>query len=419
MQSDMHYECNYVLARLAGLPENVAYMVGNSGQFVDDNICKESPFNLEEENVLRLKDGCSIHRVATAHHPKQVAENASPDEQVRIWVPFHFYPGGQGDSIHQKLICTTDSENINSAIDHHLAMAHYSFSPYLMGITAHVYGDTFSHYGFVGIAHGINQIAPENLGVVNEAYINANWEGKETKDEGTNYIRRRLGEFMKKAQEEADRLKEEIEINFAGKALSMFGDHASLGHAFASTYPDRPYMHWSIKWEHPELRNDQLMLADRENPVTFLDGVEKIYGVFVRYRNALENARQQGGLGRWGEFAPKSELAKAASFASLKSGIDEVLKAPGAKAYRCQKWEEFAREAFVANNIPLQPNGNAIPEYAGDNWNESWKNLKAREEECDVTDLAGNHAWQFYRAASVHRNYTLRILLPDQGIVLR
>ena len=325
MQSDMHYDCNYVLARLAGLPENISRMIANSGQFVDDNNCKESEYDFIPDNVLILNDRGRIRRVATAHHPKEL-ENLNFEDQVHVWVPFHFYPGGDGDNIRQRLICTTDSENINKAINHHLDLYEQSFSPYLMGIIAHVYGDTFSHYGFSGIGDEINKTQEDGIKIMNEPYIDKHWEGE---GKGLEYIWGKFDKFMERnAEKEKKIIKEEEEHifkNLIGKIkdeitskmkseasaaalrkVTELTDAASLGHAFAATFPDRPYMHWTIKWENEGLRKTtpSLMLTDRNNPKTFLEATEKIYDMFRKYRNYLEAERAENNFANWGKGAP-------------------------------------------------------------------------------------------------------------------
>ena len=409
MQKDMHYDCNYVLARLAGLPQGIALAIANSGQFVDDNTCKESLLQPEQDSVLELADGSFIRRVATAHHPISVPENIDYEDQVQVWVPFHFYPGGQGTTIQQKLICVTDSDNINEAIDNHLSLARRSFSPYLMGITAHVYGDTFSHYGFCGISHEINEIGLDEITIDNEDYIKANWSSDKNND-AMEYIKGKYGKAMEKAKEKGIKIAKGKLGQLVKQASSMFGDPASLGHAFAATYPDRPYMEWTINWAKQDLRTDGLLLAKRNNPETFLLGAEKIHAMFVRYGEELKQTIAAGGLVGWGSSAPALDsFSPAKNFAEVKDKIDAVLRAPGDKAFRCQKWNAFAQEVL----------GEAIPEYEGEAWNSSWKEFAEAPEPKEAKDLQGVHIWQFYRAASVHRNFTLRVLLPEQDIVLR
>ncbi len=409
MQKDMHYDCNYVLARLAGLPVDIATAIANSGQFVDDNTCKESLLKLEQNSVLELADGSFIRRVATAHHPIDVKENISYENQVQVWVPFHFYPGGKGETIQQKLICVTDGANINEAIDNHLTLAHRSFSPYLMGITAHVYGDTFSHYGFCGISHEINEIGLDEITIDNEDYIKANWTSDKTND-AMEYIKGKYGRAFEKAKEKGKRIAEGRIGKLAKKASSMFGDPASLGHAFAATYPDRPYMEWTINWSRPDQRTADLMLDKRNNPETFLAGAEKIHEMFMRYAAELKQAEANNKFIGWGDKTPATaSFPPAHSFAEVKDKIDAVLRAPGDKAFRCEKWNEFSQEVL----------GEPIPAYQGEAWNHSWKELSESSEPKQAKDLQGAHIWQFYRAASVHRNFTLRVLLPDQDIILR
>ena len=52
-----------------------------------------------------------------------------------------------------------------------------------------------------------------------------------------------------------------------------------------------------------------------------------------------------------------------------------------------------------------------IPEYNGHAWTGQWEELDGKEDNEAAMDLP---VWLFYRAASLHRTYVLRDLLPKQ-----
>ena len=56
-----------------------------------------------------------------------------------------------------------------------------------------------------------------------------------------------------------------------------------------------------------------------------------------------------------------------------------------------------------------------ISEYDGHAWNAQWDQLDGAEDYRDAMDLP---VWQFYRAASLHRTYVLRDLLPKYGVIV-
>ncbi|MDA8001625.1 MAG: hypothetical protein MPK06_01905 [Alphaproteobacteria bacterium] len=399
MQIDMHYYCTYFLARTAGLPPEIASSIANSSQFVDDNT---------GDGELEFSDGSTIHSVATAHHPSQVIANSDHDDQIRIWVPFHFYPGGEGGegsegSLTQMLICIKDGKLINEAIDDHLSLAGRSFSPYLMGVVAHVYADTFSHYGFSGVGSRRNLIAGD-MTIVNEDRIKGSWNGSQEDDSGVDYITDKLKNFFNKT-------KERSVPNF----FRLMPERGSLGHGSVATYPDRPYLHWRHNWGSDNPRTDagrfkgENKTLDRNNPETFLEGTERLHEVFIRYRDELAKA----GLDGWSNDNMPAPL----EYGVLRGAIKEVLEDPGDKEYRSKCWENLAKSIFPAYGLEYDGDV-AIPPYRGEEWNEAWARLKENENRCTRKDLKGLDVWQFHRAASVHRNYTLRQLLPEYNVVL-
>ena len=56
-----------------------------------------------------------------------------------------------------------------------------------------------------------------------------------------------------------------------------------------------------------------------------------------------------------------------------------------------------------------------IPEYEGDTWNEQWDGLNDSE---DYRAAMDSPIWRFYQAASLHRTYVLRDLLPKHGLIV-
>ena len=100
MQLDMHYYGTYALARAAGLTPKACQIIATAAQFVDDNAAS---YHIE------FQDGGRIDSQATAHHPSSVARNLDPADQRRVWVPFHFLPGNDGQTFPERLLCRKDS----------------------------------------------------------------------------------------------------------------------------------------------------------------------------------------------------------------------------------------------------------------------------------------------------------------------
>ena len=148
MQIDMHYYATYTLARAAGIEPDDARIIATSAQFVDDNVAGSH---------VDFRDGSRIDQEATAHHPIDLS-NRDGRDQRRVWAPFHFIPGNVGDGYTERLKCRMDSLIVRELRDHNLTYADRDFALHLLGITAHVYADTFSHYGFSGVSSRGNRV---------------------------------------------------------------------------------------------------------------------------------------------------------------------------------------------------------------------------------------------------------------------
>ena len=90
MQKDMHYFGVYALARAAGMRDDAAEIVATASEYVDDAIWDKEVF---------LEDGRSILAELTAHKLLNL-KNADAEDQRKVWLPFHFLPGGRGSHHH-------------------------------------------------------------------------------------------------------------------------------------------------------------------------------------------------------------------------------------------------------------------------------------------------------------------------------
>ena len=225
MQSDIHFYGTYVLSRAAGIPREDAHTIAYASQFVDDSTGKSSEAH---------PDGGLLVGIATAHHEFQCLRNGEmePDEQRRVRVPFHFLPGGKGETLEERLLCVKDSKIAREMIEHHIeaALRCPSFRMELLGIAAHVYMDTFSHYGFSGVGSKYNAIKWESVALTG--------------------------------------------VRDLQKAFAL--DTAEcLGNAGVPNYPDRPFLHWRFTFKKDRPNNGAH--AVRNNPLTYLESCEKMH----------------------------------------------------------------------------------------------------------------------------------------------
>jgi len=364
MQTDMHYYGTYAMARLAGFTISDAETIAYSAQYVDDSTSNDSD---EHE------DGGLIYGVATAHHNSEVIKNRLIDkkEQKQVWVPFHFLPGGQGDSVSEKLVCREDSEIAQEMFKNHIRHAVNSkYELQLIGIASHVYADTFSHYGFSGISSSKNKIKAGSIELIDV-------ENKEMEA----FLTTKFGRFMKKF---APSMIMDNWRSFAGS----FAEKASgaLGHGAVETYPDRPFLHWSFNYESGGI-------SDRDNPKTFLNGCEKLYNLFVEFGQARDPAH-----------TPLKE------FAGVKGVIEGILRSEKVMDDRISCWCEAINTNVLFNSEP-----NEALSYNKKIWERQKSDFPTLEESSEAAEL---DVYKFHQAAIYHRYFVLKNLLPKHGIVV-
>ena len=360
MQKDMHYYGTYAMARAAGLKPQVCKTIATCAQFVDDNAA-----NIH----IDFLDGGKIYAQPTAHHLASVS-NIDPEDQRRVWVPFHFLPGNQGNSFSGRLRCVMDSKIATDMIDHHLNYADHNFGIHLIGITAHVYADTFSHYGFSGVGSRRNKVINDSI----------RYEGDLDPDI-RDYIDGKAKEFYKKYR---------TEIGFIANMKSWIAETLSgaLGHGAVATYPDRPYLVWSFIYESS--KRERVM---RNNPEAFIGGCQALHDMFVRF-----GKRNHGLMD-----------AKAVAFSKIRKTVKEIISCQGSKEKRINCWRQEFKAGTLGNS------GYHIPIYNPEPWLKRAAKLNGKE---NSTEALATDIYRFYQAASLHRNYIRRDLLPSHGIVV-
>lgn len=363
MQIDSHYHATYVLARAAGLHPDVAQTIATCAQFVDDNVAQTS---------IELRDGSRADVEATAHHPVD-RENLEPQDQRQVWVPFHFLPGNEGDSFTERLKCRKDSAIAREMVAHHLELADKPYAAALLGIAAHVYADTFSHYGFAGVSSRGNRVHNDSIELSDDLqpeireYITA---------KQATFHRRRGGQLF-------DNIK------------CWLGETASgaLGHGGVATFPDRPYLAWSFEYETRDAVEGKR--SRRDNRVTFVEGFARLHDMFARFAARRPDLCDDDGR----------------EFADIAAAMREVVAVQAPCEGRVAAWQGIARSGRVFG----RRGGESIPEYQGLLWNDLWHELHG----ADNCAAVHHHAvWRFYQAAAIHRTHVLRDLLPRHGLIV-
>jgi hypothetical protein len=364
MQYDMHYCGTYAMARAAGLTREAAQAVASAAQFVDDLAGTDI---LGGKVNIVFEDAGSLVSRPTGHHPGHL-KNLHRSDQRQVWVPFHFLPGGEGDSFTERLRCQKDSRIAREMVEHHAKRFHEPFGLELAGVTAHVYADTFAHYGFSGVSSRRNKISQDSI----DLYV-SNPDVKQ-------YIEEKAQNFWNGG---GDTFWENIKASFA-EVVS-----GALGHGAAATYPDRPFLTWTMYYEYPTAER-----LERHNQTTFLEGCEALHEMF----SALVNERSQDR-----DRAPMP-------FADFRDEVKDILAHEADKAGRVARWETAMQNGIFG---PAEE----IPEYLGHEWNRKLDELHDNPGP-DSTAALPLPVYHFLQAASMHRNYVLRDLLPSHDLVV-
>ena len=386
MQKDMHYGAVLFVALSAGLRDEVAHKIAIASQLTDDFADSSIPFH-----------------VRTAHHTTSIS-NLDTDAHVNVWIPFHFLPGGEGDSIEDRLICRKNSlasqammqgyknyvlENLSS----HKSL---SFAPYLIGIAMHVWGDTFSHYGFSGTTSQKNRVKRMRVNLPQyddgDDRYSKEFEKykKETKGQDARYD---LTKFHKRYRKEAgaDTWWKRKWRRFKGESVEKIS--GALGHGAALTYPDIHWLRFTIVY-------DDGRAEYRDNPVDFLEFLERAFYYFKSFDHPY-----------WKDDN-KDDLSWEHIYGDCRSVIDTI--PPHGSSLT--KWLELAHaRRSDARTLP----------YTGNNIIREGKDfLKIIGQHFAVTDQAVKniveHApvYRFCQAARFHLNYVHNTLLPAHKIIV-
>ena len=378
MHKDMHFYGTYAVARAAGIPSQDAYIIAYSSQFVDDST---------EKNGDVGKDGSMMFGIATAHHHGQSIRGAlrkifyntwknsrAAVMQRQIWVPFHFLPGGQGSTLEEKMICGMDSQIAQDMIEHHIQIAWKNklYGLYSLGVAAHVYMDTFAHYGFAGEGSEMNNI--ENDSIRFEPCKNP---------ESDNFLETdHLGFTNNKRSERVFNL-------FASKSAEMVS--GNLGHAAVSTYPDRPYLKWSFEFSEERHSTDRVSV--RNNQETYMQGCKRLHDYFTKFCNAQYRETYQG-----------------KSFDAVVDKVKDILSFEDGKNERSEKWLEALHEGTFCT--PDDTDKNLT--YDSNTWEKERRDLR----NLNTSEMINTNIYKFHQAATLHRWFIFKDLLPQHGICL-
>lgn len=361
MKKDMHYYGTFAMARAAGVEVESAQIIASAAQYVDE---AAKPLEIE------LKDGNCLITFPTAHHMKDI-KNIEVNDQRQVWVPFHFLPGGEGNNFSERMVCRKDSKIAQAMVAHHLAHVDCMFGRELMGVAAHVYADTFAHYGFSGYSSRINRVQGDSIDV--------DIEDPEVKKN----ILEKLTTFLSQ--------NESLYPNFRRKFITGAAENLSggLGHGAVATYPDLPFLWWCFDYE---ISGET---SGRRNDETFLEGCRALHKMFSDYLQVAPQFKDPAG---------------GMAFEDIEVAVQNILSVEKDTAGRSEAW----RIAMWRGELTPQAKQD-LPEYQEDGWTEE---LLSYSEGADSAGLCKSSPYLFYQATSFHRNYVLRELLPQNDLMV-
>ena len=204
MNIDFHYGIVYAVARLGGLSASDALTVAHACQYVDDSTTP---------GLLDFSGGETFERFPTAHSLFDY-HNAFNQGNRLTWVPFHFLPAGEGQSLEERAICRPNSKVAKAVVKRAIKHRSADNGLHRLGVTLHTYVDTWAHQGFSGIKSDVNRVSHLEA----EDCTPHQWR-----------------ELLTQATEH---LEDTVKSDVLSRAIP-------LGHGAALHYPDQPWADWS------------------------------------------------------------------------------------------------------------------------------------------------------------------------------
>jgi hypothetical protein len=361
MQIDFHHGVTYTVARLAGFAHRDAETIAYCSQYVDD---------ATNSGTIRFDNGAMYSRISSAH---KMLDYRNFDELANhfVWIPFHFLPGNGGKrrgenpdgSFIEKIICRPNSYVAQDMIRACIVDRQALYGLHRLGITMHVYADTWAHQGFAGVIHKVNNI--RELDDQNQPDVGF-W-GK-------------LKDFFGDAFDER-----------AGKFV---GDALPLGHGAALSLPDRPYLQWHYEDSYGNV-------VRRDNTRDFSEAADEMCKAMQRYQVGNPDAKVPG--------LPVSERNKITDF--LGTITDEDGHA------RHRKWLDAIHAghfSFPPVRLEYRPKGVGSWKY------QALGTRKIKDKKSDVFPYNPSFLssdWKiFHDAVQAHRHTVIHDILPLYGI---
>ncbi|MGZ3772821.1 MAG: DUF6765 family protein [Pseudobdellovibrionaceae bacterium] len=364
MEIDFHFGVTYVVSRIAGLDHNQAQTVATCSQYVDDTV---------NAGVLNFKTGEAYYRIRTAHDTLDY-RMWNKIEERRVWVPFHFLPGNRQLGAHKndyynRIVCRPNSEIAQAMVQNCIMKQDRPFGLHQLGITAHVFVDTWAHQGFAGINHPVN--------IVKDIKLNHPPDRKT---------------FCKTWKEVG--FWTALIHKLQPIVCDLIDRWFPMGHGAALHYPDHPFRQWTYK-------NGQGEVINRNNPKDFLEAADELCKFIQRFVKKDPDA-----------FVPGLPSADKNLIEKM---LTEIVEEDGVK--RNETWLLAIKKGEFSFG-PSSP-------YYCDSGPGSWKfealgTVNAKINSCDKFNFKKEFLssdWKlFHDAAKAHQYEMLTEVLPQFGI---
>lgn len=248
MQIDFHHAVTYVTARCAGFIHPEANTIAYAAQYVDDST---------SSGPIWFDNKAMYLRSSSAHGSLDLRNLNNADNHL-VWLPFHFLPGNGGlpadqnpeGSFIKKIICYPNSPVAEAMIEAAIADRKKPAALHRLGITMHVYADTWAHQGFAGVLHKVNEV--EDLREIDNSGVFSGGL--------PNFVNNLLDDTI-----------------------------PPLGHGRALIFPDMPFLSWEYINGHEER-------VTRNNTDLFVLAAEAMCRAMQQYRSHENPAVQATGL---------------------------------------------------------------------------------------------------------------------------
>jgi hypothetical protein len=237
MQIDFHHAVTYVVARLSGFKQKKAEIIAYAAQYVDD---------ATSSGTVHFSNNAMYKRISSAHAMTDPNNFKKSIKNHMVWLPFHFLPGNNdleaGENPNggfiNKIVCSKNSPIAKEMVRQAIIEKDRPYGLHRLGITMHVYADTWAHQKFAGVLHDINEVE----------------DAVEVSDTGV--FKSGLGSWWR------DLLDDTI---------------PPLGHGRANIFPDMPF----LTWEYKNLADDTIT---RMNTDDFCEAADHMCMAMKRYR---------------------------------------------------------------------------------------------------------------------------------------